>query len=385
MPNRIYLDNAATTPLSEEVLSVMLPALREQWGNASGVYTTGREAHHLLDRARRQAAAALGADRNELYFTSGGTESDNWALTSVALAAGPGAHLITTAIEHEAVLNTCRWLETQGIRVTYLPVDATGLVAPEALEAAITPQTVLVSIMAANNEVGTVEPIPELAAVAHRHGILFHTDAVQAMGSLPVDVGQWQVDLLSLSGHKLHGPKGSGLLYVRSGVKLAPFLHGGQQERRLRAGTENTAAIAGLGVALEQAVVHREAHVRHVAALAERMRDQLRRIPGIRFNGHPTLRLPGHVHLTLPGVDGEALLLRLDLAGVAASAGSACTSGSVDPSHVLTAIGLGEADARSSLRFSIGDQNTPEEIDEAVASFTAIVAELRRMSGRQIV
>ena len=383
MPDRIYLDNAATTPPAPEAVEAMLRVLREDWGNASGVYATGREAHRVLDRARRQAAEALGADRGGIVFTSGGTESDNMALAGMALAKGPGAHIVTTAVEHEAVLNTCRFLEKQGVRVTYLPVDGDGLVDPDMAEKAITPDTALVSVMAANNEIGTLQPVAAICEAAHRHGVPFHTDAVQAAGILPLRVEETGFDLLSLSAHKFHGPKGAGILYVRKGLRPEPLLHGGQQERRMRSGTENTAAIAGMGEALALAEAGREEDARRVTALRERMIERLfREIPDIRLNGHRTLRLPGNVNISVRGVDGEAMLLRLDLAGIAASAGSACTSGSLEPSHVLTAIGLGEEEAKSAIRFSIGRQNTEADVDGAVTALADIVRDLRRMRGR---
>ncbi len=379
MRNRIYLDHAATTAVSPEVLEAMLPFFSESFGNPSGVYATGREAHRAVDRARRQAAEAIGALPQEIYFTSGGSESDSWALTGAAFAGrARGNHLITSSVEHHAVLHTCRWLEKQGFQVTYLPVDSFGRVDPEELERAIRPETILISVMAANNEIGTLEPAEQIGGIARAHGIPFHTDAVQAMGVLPVDVNAWKADMLSLSAHKFHGPKGVGLLYVRKGIRLDSLIHGGAQERGMRAGTENVPGIAGMGKAMELAAAGIPERAEKLRKLRDRLIRGLREaVPGIRLNGHPTERLPGCAHFSIPGADGEAALLRMDLAGIAVSGGSACTSGSTEPSHVLRAIGLEPELAKGGLRFTLGEENTEEEIDEALRVLPAIVKDLR--------
>ena len=379
MRNRIYLDHAATTAVSPEVLEAMLPFFSESFGNPSGVYATGREAHRAVDRARRQAAEAIGALPQEIYFTSGGSESDSWALTGAAFAGrARGNHLITSSVEHHAVLHTCRWLEKQGFQVTYLPVDSFGRVEPEELERAIRPETILISVMAANNEIGTLEPAEQIGGIARAHGIPFHTDAVQAMGVLPVDVNAWKADMLSLSAHKFHGPKGVGLLYVRKGIRLDSLIHGGAQERGMRAGTENVPGIAGMGKAMELAAAGIPERAEKLRKLRDRLIRGLREaVPGIRLNGHPTERLPGCAHFSIPGADGEAALLRMDLAGIAVSGGSACTSGSTEPSHVLRAIGLEPELAKGGLRFTLGEENTEEEIDEALRVLPAIVKDLR--------
>ena len=381
MRNRIYLDHAATTAVSPEVLEAMMPCLTESYGNASGVYATGREAHRILDRARKQAAEAIGAAPQEIYFTSGGSESDSWALIGTAMAnREKGNHIITSAIEHHAILRTCEWLEKQGFTITRLPTDNYGRIQPEDLERAIRPETILISIMAANNEIGTIQPAAAFGKIAREHGIPFHTDAVQAMGAIPVDVNEWQADLLSLSAHKFHGPKGTGLLYIRKGTRIDPLIHGGAQERGLRAGTENVAGIAGMGKAMEIAAAGIPERTVRVSALRERLKAGLQAaIPGIRINGHVTERLAGNLHVTIPGADGEAMLLRLDLAGIAASSGSACTSGSTEPSHVLEAIGKTDEEIKSSLRMTIGEENTEAEIDETIQTLAKIAADLRRM------
>ena len=381
MRNRIYLDHAATTAVSPEVLEAMMPCLTESYGNASGVYATGREAHRILDLARKQAAEAIGAAPQEIYFTSGGSESDSWALIGTAMAnREKGNHIITSAIEHHAILRTCEWLEKQGFTITRLPTDNYGRIQPEDLERAIRPETILISIMAANNEIGTIQPAAAFGKIAREHGIPFHTDAVQAMGAIPVDVNEWQADLLSLSAHKFHGPKGTGLLYIRKGTRIDPLIHGGAQERGLRAGTENMAGIAGMGKAMEIAAAGIPERTVRVSALRERLKAGLEAaIPGIRINGHVTERLAGNLHVTIPGADGEAMLLRLDLAGIAASSGSACTSGSTEPSHVLEAIGKTDEEIKSSLRMTIGEENTEAEIDETIQTLAEIAADLRRM------
>ena len=380
---RIYLDNAATTAVSPEVLEAMLPYFTQVWGNASSIHGFGRDAKRAIETARRQVMKALNAAApQEIYFTAGGTESDNWAIKAVAMAKGSG-HIITTAIEHHAVLHTCQWLEKRGFQVTYLPVDEYGRVTAAQVEKALRPDTILVSVMAANNEVGTIQPIAEIGAICRGRGVLFHTDAVQAVGALPIDVQTMNIDLLSLSGHKLHGPKGAGALYVRKGVKLDSYLHGGAQERGFRAGTENVPAIVGLGKAIEIAQVNLAENAARMTALRQRLIDGLMdRVPGTRLNGHPTERLPGNANLSFDKVEGEALLLRLDLVGVAGSSGSACTSGTLDPSHVLLALGLTQAQANGALRLTIGTDTTEEEIDQVLDILPPIVADLRRMVSR---
>ena len=380
---RIYLDNAATTAVSPEVLEAMLPYFTQVYGNASSIHGFGRDAKRAIETARRQVMKALGAAApQEIYFTAGGTESDNWAIKSVALAKGSG-HIITTAIEHHAVLHTCQWLEKRGFQLTYLPVDEYGRVTAAQVEKALRADTILVSVMAANNEVGTIQPIAEIGAICRGRGVLFHTDAVQAVGALPIDVQTMNIDLLSLSGHKLHGPKGAGALYVRKGVKLDSYLHGGAQERGFRAGTENVPAIVGLGKAIEIAQVNLAENAARMTALRQRLIDGLMdRVPGTRLNGHPTERLPGNANLSFDKVEGEALLLRLDLVGVAGSSGSACTSGTLDPSHVLLALGLTQAQANGALRLTIGTDTTEEEIDQVLDILPPIVADLRRMVSR---
>lgn len=377
---RIYLDNAATTAVSPEVLEAMLPYFTQVSGNASSIHGYGREAKRAIENARRQVMRALNAAApQEIYFTSGGTESDNWAIKGAALAIGKG-HIVTTAIEHHAVLHTCQWLEKQGYTVTYLPVDEYGRVTAAQVEAALREDTILVSVMAANNEVGTLQPIAEIGALCRARGVLFHTDAVQAAGAIPLDVQAMNIDLLSLSGHKLHGPKGAGVLYVRKGVKIETLLHGGAQERGFRAGTENVPAIVGLGKAVELA----QEHLAQNAAQVMRLRDKLisglmERVPGAKLNGHPTERLPNNVNISFDRVEGEALLLRLDLVGVAGSSGSACTSGAIDPSHVLLALGLTPSQANGALRLTLSTDTTEEEIDAVLDILPPIVEDLRRM------
>ena len=381
MKDRIYLDYAATTPVSEDVMRAMAPYFRETFGNPSSIHGTGREAHRAVDAARKQVADAIGATPREIFFTSGGSESDNWALCGAAFAQrGRGNHIITTAIEHHAVLNTCRWLEKQGFRVTYLPVDACGRVDPDQAEKAMDDETVLISVMTANNEIGTLEPIREIGEIARRKGVLFHTDAVQAVGAVPVNVQETGVDLLSLSAHKFYGPKGVGALYIREGVRIDSLIHGGEQEGGLRAGTENLSGIIGLGEAIRLAVERMPENARKTAALRDRLiRGIMERLDGVRLNGHPTERLPNNCSLSFRDIEGEALLLRLDLAGIAASSGSACASGSLEPSHVLTAIGLSPETARGSLRMTLGAGTTEKEIDEVIRVLPEIVEDLRSM------
>lgn len=380
--DRIYMDNAATTAICPEALAAMLPCFGDHFGNASSIHGTGRDARKTLEEARRTVAQCLGAKAQEIYFTSGGTESDNWAIKGAAFAnRKKGAHIITSQIEHHAVLHTCQWLEKQGFQVTYLPVDEYGLVNPRDVEAAITEQTILISVMAANNEIGTIEPISEIGKIAKAHKIIFHCDAVQAVGAIPVDVDAWGVDMLSLSGHKFHGPKGIGALYIRTGTKVDIFMHGGAQERGRRASTENVPGAVGMAAAMKKAVDHLEENGMRLIAMRDRLiQGILSLIPYSRLNGHSLHRLPGNVNVSIQYVEGEALLLRLDLAGIAGSSGSACTSGSLDPSHVLLAIGLPHEVAHGSLRLSLSDGNTEEEVDEVLRTLPDIVEKLRAMS-----
>ena len=379
---RVYMDNAATTRVIEPVFEAMKPYLCDIYGNPSSVHGFGREALTALDRARGQVAAALGAQSSEIYFTGCGTESDNWAIRGAAYARKDrGNHIITTQIEHHAVLHTCQQLEKEGFEVTCLPVDEFGLVRPEDLEKALRPETTIVSIMYANNEIGTIEPIAELCKIARAHGALFHTDAVQAVGHVPIDVKALEVDMLSLSGHKLHAPKGVGALYIRKGLHIQRFMEGGAQERNQRAGTENVASIVAMGAAIELAVKHLTENVAKIAAMRDRLtRRILAEIPYTRLNGHPEQRLPGNVNVCFRFIEGEALLLSLDLMGIAGSSGSACTSGSLDPSHVLLAIGLPHEIAHGSLRLSLSEENTMEEVDYVVDALKKIVERLRAMS-----
>ena len=380
--NRIYMDNAATTRVSRPVLEAMLPYLTEVYGNPSSIHSFGRDARKALDRAREQVANALGADPQEIYFTGCGTESDNWAIRGGAYAKRPkGKHLITSAIEHHAVLHAMAQLEVEGFEVTYLPVDADGLVNPEDLEKAFRPDTTLVSIMMANNEIGTIQPIAELAKITKAHGALFHTDAVQAIGSVAIDVKSLGVDMLSLSGHKFHAPKGVGALYLKKGVKINTLMQGGAQERKQRPGTENIASIVGMGVAIEKAAATIAERNAYLTPLRDRLIEGiLTSIPEVRLNGHPTKRLANNVNVSVRYIEGEALLLSLDLVGIAASSGSACTSGSLDPSHVLLAIGLPHEIAHGSLRFSLSEESTQEEVEYVIAELKKIVERLRAMS-----
>ena len=380
--NRIYLDNAATTAVSPEVLEAMLPYFTECFGNPSSIHSTGRDARRAIDAARKQVAAAITCQPNEVYFTAGGSESDNWAIKGAALARkNKGNHIITTSIEHHAVLHTCQWLEKQGFEVTYLPVDEDGQVSVADVEKAITDKTILITVMAANNEIGTIQPIAEIGKVAKAKGILFHTDAVQAIGAIPIDVQAIGCDLLSLSGHKFHGPKGVGALYIRKGVKLDNLIQGGAQERGQRAGTENLAGIVGLGKAIELAAANLETNAARMIALRDKLIDGiLERVPDVKLNGHRTNRLPNNVNVSVRYIEGEALLLRLDLAGVAGSSGSACTSGTLDPSHVLLAIGLPHEIAHGSLRLTLGNETTEDDIDYVLDTLPGIVESLRAMS-----
>ena len=380
--DRIYMDNAATTAVAPEVLQTMLPYFSEMYGNPSSIHSTGRDARRAVDAARKQVAQAIGAQPTEIYFTAGGSESDNWAIKGTAFAKrDKGNHIITTAIEHHAVLHTCQWLEKQGFQVTYLPVDEYGRVRVEDVEKAITDKTILISVREANNEIGTLEPIAEIGKLAHEKGILFHTDAVQAVGAIPLDVNAMHIDMLSMSGHKFHGPKGIGALYIRKGVRPDVFMHGGAQERAQRAGTENLPGIIGMGKAIELATQNLEANAARMTAMRDKLIDGiLAEIPEVRLNGHRTQRLPNNVNVSIRYIEGEALLLRLDLAGIAGSSGSACTSGSLDPSHVLLAIGLPHEIAHGSLRLSLGTDTTEAEVDEVLRVLPGIVKDLRAMS-----
>lgn len=378
----VYADNAATTPVTPAVLEAMTPWLMENYGNPSSIYSIGRAARTAVEKARRQVAAALNTEPGEIYFTSCGTEADNWALKgSMRRWAAKGKkHLITAAFEHHAILHSAKALEKEGFGVTYLPVTPEGLVDPAELEKAIREDTALVSIMLANNEIGTVQPIAELAAIAHAHGAWFHTDAVQAVGHIPVDVKALGVDMLSLSGHKFHAPKGVGALYVKKGILPNIFMDGGAQEKGRRAGTENLASIVGLGEAITVATASLEENMARITAMRDRLIDSLLQLPRTRLNGSREHRLPGNLNISFEGIEGESLLLRLDMAGICASSGSACTSGSLDPSHVLMAIGLKHEVAHGSLRLSLSELTTEEDIDYIIAQVPPIVEGLRAMS-----
>ena len=381
MKDRIYLDHAATTPVSAKALEAMLPFFSECWGNPSAVHGTGREARRAVETARKQVAAAVGARPEEICFTSGGSESDNLALKGAAFALKQkGRHIITSAVEHHAVLNACAWLEKQGFSVTRVLPDAVGRIDPESVRKSIREDTILISVMTANNEIGTIEPVEEIGAIAREKGILFHTDAVQAAGMIPLDVNRMNADLLSLSAHKFYGPKGAGALYIRKGTRLESLIHGGEQERGLRAGTENLPGIVGMGAAIGEAV----SHLRENAEKVRKLRDILTEgilsgIPDVRLNGPREGRLPNNCSFVFDRIDGEALLLRLDLEGIAASGGSACTAGSRESSHVLRAVGLSEREARGSLRMTVGTGNTDDEIRETIGKVKEIAADLRSM------
>jgi len=382
MNKRIYVDNAATTKVAPEVMDAMLPYLSGVYGNPSSIYAEGREAKAAVEAARAQVAAAIGADSNEIYFTGSGSEADNWAIRSVAHSLlQKGNHIITTAVEHHAVLHTCQSLEKEGFEVTYLPVDAYGRVSAEDVKAAIKDTTILITVMFANNEIGTIMPIAEIGAIAKDAGVLFHTDAVQAIGMVPIDVKAMNIDLLSLTGHKFHGPKGSGALYVRKGVKLTSFITGGAQERGRRAGTENVPGIVGLGKAIELATADIPAKAAYLTKLRDSYIEKvLTQVPYAQLNGHATERLPGNTNISFSFIEGEGLLLFLDMKGISASSGSACTSGSLDPSHVLLAIGRKHEEAHGSLRCSFDLENTMEDVDAIVAAVKEIVERLRSMS-----
>ena len=382
MTKRIYVDNAATTKVAPEVVEAMLPYFTENYGNPSSIYNEGRNARKAVENAREKVACAIGAEPKEIYFTGSGSEADNWAIRSTVRAyKDKGNHIITSAVEHHAVLHTCQDLEKQGYEVTYLPVDEYGMVSPDDVKNAIKDNTILISIMFANNEIVTIMPIAEIGRIAKESGVLFHTDAVQAVGNVAINVKDMNIDMLSLTAHKFHGPKGSGALFVRSGVKLTSFITGGAQERMRRAGTENVPGIVGLGKAIEMATVNIEAKQKKLSELRDTyIKKVLERVPYSRLNGHPTQRLAGNANISFEFIEGEGLLLSLDMKGISASSGSACTSGSLDPSHVLLAIGLKHEQAHGSLRTSFGEDNTLEDVDYMVDSIVEIVDRLRQMS-----
>ena len=382
MKKTIYMDNAATTKTAPEVVEAMLPYFTEYYGNPSSVYELAGISKKAVNEAREKIADVIGAKANEIYFTAGGTEADNWAIKEAYEAyRDKGNHIITTKVEHHAVLHTCQWLEKQGAKVTYLDVDENGRIRLEDLEKAITPETILISIMAANNEIGTLMPVKEIGMIAKEHGILFHTDAVQAFGQIPLNVDECHIDMLSSSGHKINGPKGIGCLYIRKGLKLRSLIHGGAQERKRRAGTENVPAIVGYGVAAQRAAQSMEERTERERQVRDYMIEKIEKeIPYCRLNGHRTLRLPNNVNFSFRFIEGESLLIMLDMEGICASSGSACTSGSLDPSHVLLAIGLPHEIAHGSLRLTISEETTKEDVDFVVEKIKGIVERLRNMS-----
>ncbi len=380
MMDRIYMDHGATSPMLPEALDIMTGILRNAYGNPSSIHGTGRQARKIVEEARRQAAKALNALPEEIFFTSGGTEGDNWALRGMTAR---GGHVITSSVEHHAVLHTCAALEKHGIVSTFLPVDENGRVRLEDAERAMRENTCLVSLMLANNEIGTIEPVKEVCASAHARGIPVHTDAVQAFGGIPVDVQELGVDILSLSAHKFGGPKGIGIMYVRKGTRLERYMTGGEQERRMRAGTENVASIAAAGAAMEAVSRSLPERIAKIRQMRDRLEEGIvREIPDVLINGGEAQRIPGCLNVSFLGLEGEAVLLRLDLAGIAASSGSACTAGSLDPSHVLMAIGRTRAQAQASVRFTLGVENSMAEVDEVLEVLPPLVADLRRLSGR---
>lgn len=382
MREYIYMDNAATTPIKEEVLEVMMPFLKEKYGNPSSIYSLGQSSKVAIEKAREQVAEAIGAKKEEIYFTAGGSESDNWAIKGLAYKnKEKGNHIITSSIEHHAVLHTCQYLEKNGFEVTYVGVDKDGIVDLEELENAIKDTTILITIMTANNEIGTIEPIKEIGEIAKAKGIVFHTDAVQAMGSIKMDVKDMNIDLLSISAHKVYGPKGIGALYIRKGLRIDSLITGGGQERNKRAGTENVPAIVGMGKAIELAYENLEEDNNRLIALRDKLIEKIEdNIDEIKLNGHRTKRLPNNVNFSFKYIEGESLLLSLDMVGIAGSSGSACTSGSLDPSHVLLNIGLTHEIAHGSLRLSLGHFNKEEELDYVVEELKKIVERLRMMS-----
>ncbi len=382
MEKLIYLDNAATTKTAPEVVEAMLPYFTEKFGNPSSVYSFASGNKDVITKQRERIAEALGARGNEIYFTAGGSESDNWALKATAEAyREKGNHIITTKIEHHAILHTAEYLEKRGFEVTYLDVDENGTVKLDALKAAIRPTTILISVMFANNEIGTIQPVREIGEIAHEHGILFHTDAVQAFGQIPINVDEFHIDMLSASGHKLNGPKGIGFLYIRKGVKIRSFIHGGAQERKRRAGTENVPGIVGLGAAVSRAVRTMKERMEKETELRDYLIGRvMKEIPYTKLNGHREKRLPNNANFSFRFIEGESLLIKLDMKGICGSSGSACTSGSLDPSHVLLAIGLPHEIAHGSLRLTLNEEITREDIDYVVDNLKEIVAELRSMS-----
>lgn len=382
MEKVIYLDNAATTKVYPEVLDAMMPFFTEHYANPAAFYSFANPAQKAVHEAREQIAKLIGAKNEEIYFTGGGSESDNWAIKATAEAyKNKGKHIITSTIEHHAVLHTCQWLEKNGYEVTYVNVDEDGVLKLDELEAAIRPDTILISVMAANNEIGTIQPLKEIGEIAHKHGVLFHTDAVQAYAHIPLNVDEMNIDMLSASGHKIHGPKGIGIMYIRKGVKILSFMHGGAQERRRRAGTHNVPGIVGMGKAVEIAAQRMDEQGKSIAKMRDYLIEQvLEKVPYARLNGHKTNRLPNNANFCFRFIEGEGMLILLDQAGIYGSSGSACTSGSLDPSHVLLAIGLPHEIAHGSLRLTLSEETTKEDIDYTVDKLAEIIARLRGMS-----
>lgn len=382
MGKLVYLDNAATTKVSKEVLETMLPYFTENYGNASSIYNFGGTSKVAIENARETIAKAIGAKKSEIFFTSGGSEADNWAIKGVAEAyKAKGNHIITTKIEHHAVLHTCEYLAKKGYEITYLDVDEYGMVDPKKVEEAITDKTILISVMFANNEIGTIEPIEEIGRIAKERGVLFHTDAVQAMGSVKIDVNKLNIDFMAFSGHKIHAQKGIGGMYMRTGLRIPNLIHGGAQERKRRAGTENVPAIVGLAKAVEIAYSNFDERTEKIRTLRNRLIEGVKReIPEVRLNGHPEKRLPNNFNMCFKYIEGESLLLMLDMAGICGSSGSACTSGSLDPSHVLLAIGLPHEIAHGSLRLTLSEETTEEDVDYVIENLKKIVERLRNMS-----
>ena len=382
MNKLIYLDNAATTKTAQEAVDAMLPYFTEYYGNASSIYSLGAESKKAMTEAREEIAGSIGASAQEIYFTAGGSESDNWALVAAAEAyESKGKHIITSKIEHHAILHTCEYLEKRGFSITYIDVDENGVLELDELKKAIRPDTILISVMFANNEIGTIQPIKEIGEIAREHGILFHTDAVQAYGHVQTRVDELPIDMMSASGHKINGPKGIGFLYIRKGVKIRSFVHGGAQERSRRAGTENIPGIVGLAAAVKKNFANMEERTRKETELRDYLIERIEKeIPYCRLNGHRTDRLPNNVNFSFQFIEGESLLIMLDMKGICASSGSACTSGSLDPSHVLLAIGLPHEIAHGSLRMTLSEENTKEEIDVVADELKGIVERLRSMS-----
>ena len=377
----IYMDHAATTYAAPEVVAEMLPYFSDCFGNPSSVYSVGAKSKSAIEEARTKIATVLNAEPEEIFFTSGGTEADNWALKGVAFAnQRKGKHIITTKIEHHAIHHAADWLAQQGFEITYVGVDEYGMVSPAEIEKAIREDTILISVMYANNEVGTIQPIAEIGKIAHEHGILFHTDAVQAAGHIPIDVKAENIDLLSLSGHKFYGPKGVGALYIRKGVRIQNFIHGGAQERKRRAGTENVPGIVGLGTALARAAAEIPEENARLLALRGRLISELLKLPATKLNGHPEKRLPNNVNITFEYIEGESVLLFLNMKGICASTGSACNSASLEPSHVLTSMGVPAGSAHGSIRLTIGERTTEEDVEYVIKELTEIVKKLRSMS-----